>query len=88
MPQAPLAYTGCDMCKQIPQGGPRFWIAENGCADGGDPAHGLSGPSWVDGATEGYEYNHSTFVDLIMSGLVGLRPGKDGQVTPGHLLLL
>jgi len=34
--------------------------------------------SWVDSSDEGYEYNHSTFVDLIMSGLVGLRPGQDG----------
>jgi hypothetical protein len=83
---APLAYTGCDMCKQIPNGGPRFWIAENGCADGGDPAHGLSGPSWVDGATEGYEYNHSTFIDLIMTGLVGLSVSALGQVTVNPLI--
>ena len=83
---APLAYTGCDMCKQVPNGDSGFWIAENGCADGGDPAHGLSGPSWIDGATEGYEYNHSTFADLIMSGLVGLRPGKDGLLSVNPLI--
>jgi hypothetical protein len=55
----------------LPDGVGALWIAENGCADGGDPAKGLSGPSWIDGVSEGYEYNHSTFADLILSGLVG-----------------
>ena len=84
----PLAYTGCDMCNQVPDGGllDDFWIAENGCADGGDPSRGLTGPSWIDGSTEGYEYNHSTFIDLIMSGLVGLRPGADGKLSVNPLI--
>eukprot|EP01052_Picozoa_sp_SAG31_P024137 SAG31_NODE_2033_length_6618_cov_3.628624_7_plen_893_part_00 len=89
---APLEYTGCDMCDWVPTvpgvtnplSG--FWIGENGCADGGDPAKGLTGPSWVDGATEGYEYNHSTFIDLILSGLVGLRPSTDGRLTVNPLV--
>lgn len=83
---APLSFTGCDLCQQLPAGTGPFWIAENGCADGGDPAHGLSGPSWIDAYTEGYEYNHSTFVDLILTGLVGLRPGADGLLTVNPLI--
>ena len=76
------------MCTQVPDGGVLngFWVAENGCADGGDPSKGFTGPSWIDGATEGYEYNHSTFIDLIMSGLVGLRPGPDGRLSVNPLI--
>eukprot|EP01049_Picozoa_sp_SAG25_P013203 SAG25_NODE_1980_length_2062_cov_2.526235_2_plen_240_part_00 len=83
---APLAYTGCDVCNWAPDGMEGLWIAENGCGDQGDPAKGLSGPSWVDGLTEGYEYNHSTFIDLILSGLVGLWPGADGMLTVNPLV--
>ena len=29
----------------------------------------------------GYKYNHSTFCDLVITGLVGLRPSRDGLLT-------
>ena len=40
----------------------------------------------ADVAEEGYEYNHSTFNDLILTGLVGLRPGADGKLTVNPLI--
>eukprot|EP01045_Picozoa_sp_COSAG04_P007068 COSAG04_NODE_360_length_15920_cov_50.432815_11_plen_231_part_00 len=86
----PFAYTGCDICRQLPKGTGNFWIAENGCADGHSPSRpysaGDSGPSWIDSTIEGYEYNHSTFVDLILTALAGLRPGADGKLTVNPLV--
>ena len=45
------------------------WIAESGCADSGN---------WTDNPLGGYWYNHATFNDLILSGLVGLVPAANG----------
>ena len=55
-----------------------LWIAESGCADETMTApSGLPGPAWTDSATEGYRYNHATFMDLVLSGVVGVQPGND-----------
>jgi hypothetical protein len=37
-------------------------------------------------AERGKDYNHSTYCDLIISGLVGLRPRKDDTVEVNPLL--
>lgn len=42
------------------------WIAEAGCGDSG---------RWTDDPTEGYWYNHATFVDHVLSGVAGIAPG-------------
>ena len=34
----------------------------------------------------GDDYNHSTFVDLILSGLLGLRPRADGLIVVNPLV--
>jgi hypothetical protein len=51
-----------------------LWVAEAGCADAALTPGGLPGPAWTDTATEGYRYNHATFMDLVLSGVVGIRP--------------
>lgn len=38
------------------------------------------------GVERGKDYNHSTFCDLVISGLVGLRPGADGRLLVNPLL--
>ena len=38
------------------------------------------------GPNRGYKYNHSTFNDLIITGLVGLRPRPDGLLIVNPLL--
>jgi hypothetical protein len=63
-----------------------FWLAEEGCADGGDPARGLDGPAWEDDPEQGYLYLHSTFVDLVMAGLVGLRSDTNGKLAINPLI--
>jgi hypothetical protein len=64
-----------------------YWIAESGCADSGNRSAGLSGPAWTDDAEQGYEYNHSTFIDLILSGLVGLWPdARTGKLSVNPLI--
>jgi hypothetical protein len=47
------------------------WIAESGSADDAE---------WTDLATEGYWYNHATFNDLVLSGVVGLQPSAPAGV--------
>jgi hypothetical protein len=71
-----------DLKKWLLPGTKNYWIAESGCADTNDMGH----PAWTDVAEEGYEYNHSTMNDLILSGLVGLRPGADGLLTVNPLV--
>ena len=63
-----------------------MWLAESGCADGGDPAAGLDGPAWTDDAGEGYRYNHATFNDLVLSGAAGLQPHANGTLVVNPLL--
>ena len=46
-------------------GAGRAWIAEAGCADDGQ---------WTDDPLQGYWYNHATYVDHIISGVVGVAP--------------
>jgi len=44
---------------------------------------------WSDekgGVERGKDYNHSTYCDLIISGLIGLRPQEDGILTVNPLL--
>jgi hypothetical protein len=38
------------------------------------------------GVERGKDYNHSTFCDLVISGLVGIRPQEDGQLTVNPLV--
>jgi hypothetical protein len=45
--------------------------------------------AWSDakgGVERGKDYNHSTYCDLIISGLIGLRPQEDGTLTVNPLL--
>ena len=63
-----------------------LWLAESGCADGGDDDQGLDGPAWTDDATRGYRYNHATFVDLVLSGVVGLQPHSNGTLVVNPLV--
>ena len=41
------------------------WVAEAGCAEDAQ---------WTDRWREGYKYLHSSFLDLVLSGVAGLRP--------------
>ena len=41
------------------------WVAEAGCAEDGQ---------WTDRWREGYKYLHSSFLDLVLGGVAGLRP--------------
>ena len=45
------------------------WIAEAGCADDA---------TWTDNPSGGYLYQHSTFVDLVLTGVAGLVPRASG----------
>jgi len=38
------------------------------------------------GVERGKDYNHSTYCDLIISGLIGIRPQEDGTLTVNPLL--
>jgi hypothetical protein len=53
------------------------WIAESGCADD---------KTWTDVALEGYWYNHATFNDIVLSGVVGLQPSLTGALTVNPLV--
>lgn len=49
------------------------WIAELGCADEG---------TWTDNPSLGYFYHHSSFMDIVLSGVAGARPAawaRDGS---------
>ncbi|HEY8301469.1 MAG TPA: LamG-like jellyroll fold domain-containing protein [Jatrophihabitans sp.] len=44
-------------------------------------AHDPDQPNWIyDGYNHSEDYNHSTFVDLVLSGLLGLRPSSDNTL--------
>jgi hypothetical protein len=56
-----------------------LWVAENGCGDEQwTKQPNLGGPAWTDGATNGYRYNHTSYMDLVLSGVVGLQPKSNG----------
>ncbi|OYV04987.1 MAG: hypothetical protein CFE26_13970 [Verrucomicrobiales bacterium VVV1] len=70
------------------------WIDENLNPDTGDWIARTRLKSWKDGTWDagkgglerGKDYNHSTFCDLIITGLVGLRPQADDAVVVNPLL--
>jgi hypothetical protein len=70
------------------------WIDENLNPDTGDWIARTRLKSWKDdtwderkgGIERGKDYNHSTYCDLIISGLVGLRPRADDTVVVNPLL--
>jgi len=70
------------------------WIDENLNPDTGDWIARTRLKSCKDGTwnagkggvERGKDYNHSTFCDLIITGLVGLRPQTDGTVVVNPLL--
>jgi hypothetical protein len=64
-----------------------YWVAENGCADATIPtdAGSIPGPAWTDDATLGYRYNHASFMDLVLSGVVGLVPSANGTLVVNPL---
>jgi hypothetical protein len=43
----------------------RAWLAEAGCAEDAQ---------WTDAWREGYRYLHSSFIDIVATGVAGLRP--------------
>jgi hypothetical protein len=70
------------------------WIDENLNPDTGDWIARTRLKSWKNhtwdpakgGVERGKDYNHSTYCDLIITGLVGLRPRADGMVEVNPLL--
>ena len=85
LPYADLR-TSPDTAPWLFNGTGNLWLAESGCADGGDAAAGLTGPLWTDVATQGYRYNHATFNDLVLSGVVGLQPHPNGTLVVNPLI--
>jgi hypothetical protein len=53
------------------------WIAEN--------LDGITG-QWIVDKPRSVDYNHSGYADLIINGLVGLRPSEDGKVVVNPLV--
>ena len=47
---------------------------------------GLNSPSALGGRERGKDYNHSTYCDLIISGLIGLRPQSNDRVVINPLI--
>ncbi len=91
-------YAGCHAFRQIPPDGSssiarvideeRPWIDESLNPFNGDwmtrTALLLQGRNNI--KERGKDYNHSTFCDLVISGLVGLRPRSDGVLEVNPLL--
>lgn len=79
--------TRSNVAKWLFKGLGELWLAEAGCGDKTftTPA-GLPGPGWTDSATQGYRYNHATFVDLVLSGVVGLQPRANGTLIVNPLV--
>ena len=79
--------THSNVAKWLFNGLGELWVAEAGCGDKTftKPA-GLPGPGWTDSATRGYRYNHATFVDLVLSGVVGLQPRANGTLLVNPLV--
>lgn len=70
------------------------WIDENLNPTTGDWISRTRLKSWKDGTWDagkggierGKDYNHSTFCDLIITGLIGLRPRADNQIEINPLI--
>jgi hypothetical protein len=70
------------------------WIDENVNPTNGDWISRTRLKSWKNGTWDvgkggverGKDYNHSTYCDLVISGLVGLRPRADGVVEVNPLV--
>ena len=70
------------------------WIDENLNPDTGDWISRTRLKNWKDGTWDagkggeerGKDYNHSTFCDLVISGLIGLRPRADETVEVNPLI--
>ena len=70
------------------------WIDENLNPHNGDWIARTRLKSWKNGTWDpgkggverGKDYNHSTYCDLVISGLVGLRPRADGRIVVNPLL--
>ena len=75
-------------------GGVVPWIDENLNPDTGDWLSRTRLKAWKDGTwnpgkggrERGKDYNHSTFCDLVITGLIGLRPRDDDTVEVNPLL--
>ena len=44
---------------------PDSWFAESGCAEDGE---------WTDDWRQGFKYLHSSYIDIVISGVAGLKP--------------
>jgi hypothetical protein len=66
----------------------QFWVAETGCGDDhfSDNPTNPTPPAWTDRAGDGYRYNHATFMDLVLSGVVGLQPHANGTLVVNPLV--
>ena len=53
------------------------WVAEAGCSEDGQ---------WTDNWREGYKYLHSSYLDIIATGVAGLMP-QAGSSSPPQLLV-
>ena len=79
--------TESDVAQFLIEGLGELWVAENGCGDDQwTKQPQLGGPAWTDTATNGYRYNHATFMDLVLSGVVGLQPAPNGSLTVNPLV--
>ncbi len=68
----------CDPQKPINTNSPKkSWIGETSSPKDG---------RWLTGGDTGKDYNHSGFADLVISGLVGLRPRSDNTVEVNPLI--
>jgi hypothetical protein len=79
--------TNSNMAPFLIDGLGEHWVAENGCGDDHwTKQTNLGGPAWTDTATNGYRYNHATFMDLVLSGVVGLQPKANGTLVVNPLV--
>jgi hypothetical protein len=83
--------TNSDVAQYLMDGLGEHWVAENGCGDEqwtkwNHNSSTVGGPAWTDIATNGYRYNHATFMDLVLSGVVGLQPKPNGTLVINPLV--
>ena len=76
-----------NVAQHLVEGLGELWIAENGCGDDHwTKQPQLGGPAWTDTPTNGYRYNHAHFMDLVLSGVVGLQPKANGTLVVNPLV--